>query len=66
LEVLELNTAHTLKKLWITKVPLKASIFGWWLLLAKLPTKAALFDKGIITSNFEKCCVFCSIEVEDI
>jgi hypothetical protein len=65
-EALESNTALALKKLWKTKVPSKASIFGWRLLLAKLPTKVALFDKGIITSNFEKCCVFCSTEAEDI
>jgi hypothetical protein len=66
LEALEPNTVHALKKLWITKVPSKASIFGWRLLLAKLPTKEALFEKGIITTNFERCCVFCSNEVEDI
>jgi hypothetical protein len=65
LEALEPNTVHALKKLWITKVPSKASILGWRLLLAKLP-KVALFDKGIITSNLEKRCVFCSNEVEDI
>jgi hypothetical protein len=66
LEALEPNTVHALKKLWITKVPSKASIFGWRLLLAKLPTKEALFEKGIITTNLERCCVFCSNEVEDI
>jgi hypothetical protein len=66
LEALEHNMVHALKKLWVTKVPSKASIFGWRLLLAKLPTKVALFDKGIITTNLEKCCVFCSGVEEDI
>jgi hypothetical protein len=66
LEPIEASKVYALKKLWKTKIPSKASIFGWRLLLGKLPTKAALFDKGIITNNFEKCCVFCSNEVEDI
>jgi hypothetical protein len=60
------NTALVLKKLWSTNIPSKGSVFGWRLVLEKLPTKEALFNKGIITSNFERCCVFCSIEEEDI
>jgi hypothetical protein len=56
----------TFKKLWLNNVPSKVSIFGWRLLLEKLPTKEALFKKGIITNNFERSCVFCVNEVEDI
>ncbi|KAK2430593.1 hypothetical protein QL285_028913 [Trifolium repens] len=50
--------AATFKKLWLNNVLTKISIFGWRLLLGKLPTKEALFKKGIITNNFERSCVF--------
>jgi hypothetical protein len=66
MDALDSNTTLALKKLWSTNVPSKASVFGWRMMLDKLPTKEALFNKGIITSNFERCCVFCSIEEEDI
>jgi hypothetical protein len=54
-----------LNKLWISNVPSKISIFGRRLLLDKLPTREALYSKGIITNNLERCCVFCFKEVED-
>jgi hypothetical protein len=53
------NTVFSLKKLWKNNVPSKVSIFGWRLLLEKLPTREALFNKGVITNHLEKCCVFC-------
>jgi hypothetical protein len=65
MDALDSDTTLALKKLWSTNMPSKASIFGWRMMLDKLPTKEALFSKGIITSHFERCCVFCSIEVED-
>jgi hypothetical protein len=55
-----------LKDLWKINVPSKVSIFGWRLLLEKLPTREALHTKGIITNSHERNCVFCSREVEDI
>jgi hypothetical protein len=58
LDAIDSNMARALKKLWSTNVPSKASVFGWRMVLEKLPTKEALFNKGIITSNFERClCV---------
>jgi hypothetical protein len=65
LEALHSNTTLALNKLWRTNVPSKVGVFGWRLMLDKLPTKDALFTKGIITSHFDRCCVFCSIDVED-
>jgi hypothetical protein len=64
-EAIESTTLKALKKLWNTNIPSKGAVFGWRLLLDKLPTKGALFNKGIITSNYERCCVFCSVEEED-
>jgi hypothetical protein len=65
MDALNSDTTLALKKLWSTNMPSKASIFGWRMMLDKLPTKEALFAKGIISNHFERCCVFCSIEVED-
>jgi hypothetical protein len=48
-----------LKKHWCTNDASKVSIFVWRLLIDKLPTREALFRKGIITNNLDTCCVFC-------
>jgi hypothetical protein len=53
------------KELWLNNVPSKVTIFGWRLLLDKLPTREALFRKGIITNDQERSCVFCLREVEE-
>jgi hypothetical protein len=54
------GTVQALKHLWLNNVPSKVSIFGWRLLLERLPTRDALFNKGVITNNLEKSCAFCS------
>ncbi|MCI05031.1 ribonuclease H protein, partial [Trifolium medium] len=59
-------TKAALKMLWLNNVPSKVSIFGWRLLLGKLPTREALYRKGIITNNIERSCLFCHKEEEDI
>ncbi|CAJ2634610.1 unnamed protein product [Trifolium pratense] len=59
-------TANALKLLWLNNVPSKVSIFGWRLLLGKLPTREALYNKGVITNNHERSCVFCFNVAEDI
>jgi hypothetical protein len=55
-----------LKKHWCTNDASKVSIFVWRLLIDKLPTREALFRKGIITNNLDTCCVFCLNLVEDV
>ncbi|XP_045798020.1 uncharacterized protein LOC123892259 [Trifolium pratense] len=42
---LDTNTMAALKRLWKNNVPSKVSVFGWRLLLEKLPTREALFCK---------------------
>jgi hypothetical protein len=64
--VVDANSTVIFKQLWWNNVPSKVSIFGWRLLLGKLLTREALYNKGIITNNLERCCVFCFKEVEDI
>jgi hypothetical protein len=43
----------------------KASIFGWRLLIEKLPTNEGLYKRLVITNIQERSCVFCHNEVED-
>ncbi|MCI01226.1 putative ribonuclease H protein, partial [Trifolium medium] len=51
---IDINTERELKKLWLNDVPSKVSIFGWRLLLEKLPTQEALYRKGIITNRHDR------------
>ncbi|CAJ2647994.1 unnamed protein product [Trifolium pratense] len=41
---------YALRKLWKNDVPSKVGVFGWRLLLEKLPTRAALASKAVIKS----------------
>jgi hypothetical protein len=59
------ETTQALKLSWLNNVPSKVSIFGWRLLINKIPTREALFNKGIITNNHERCCDLCFRENED-
>jgi hypothetical protein len=60
------STVSAFRILWKTNVPLKITIFGWRLLLEKLPTREALFAKSIITNNHDRNCVFCFNSEESI
>jgi hypothetical protein len=40
-------------------------VFEWRLLLEKLPTRATLASKGILSNSHDLKCIFCSQEVED-
>ncbi|KAK2444399.1 hypothetical protein QL285_015427 [Trifolium repens] len=46
-------------------IPSKVGVFGWRLLLEKLPTRAALASRGILSNIRDLPCVFCFKEVED-
>jgi hypothetical protein len=65
LEEPDLITVTALKRLWKNNIPSKVSIFGWRLLLDKLTTREALYRKGVVTNNLERCCVLCFRENED-
>ncbi|CAJ2673626.1 unnamed protein product [Trifolium pratense] len=54
-----------LHKLWKNNVPSKVGVFGWRLLLDKLPTRANLASKGILSSPHDLPCVFCFQVAED-
>jgi hypothetical protein len=54
-----------LRKLWKSDIPSKVKVFGWRLLLKKLPTRAALSRRGILDNQHDLRCVFCSLSIED-
>jgi hypothetical protein len=59
-EVLEATT-----KLWRNDVPSKIKVFGWRLLLERLPTRETLHYRGILNNPHDLPCVFCFRYTED-
>jgi hypothetical protein len=56
-----------LGRMWENNIPSKIRIFGWRLLLEKLPTRESLeslFSNGVITNALERCCVLYCNHVE--
>ncbi|KAK2419896.1 hypothetical protein QL285_030707 [Trifolium repens] len=53
-----LNVAEDL--IWHQQIPLKVSIFAWRLLRDRLPTKANLVARGIISLDAHSCVSSCS------
>jgi hypothetical protein len=49
---------------WLTAALLKVSLFVWWLLLNRIPTKANFLSRGIVTNNDCRCIGGCDM-VED-
>lgn len=54
------------RDLWNLKIPSKILIFGWRVLLNRLPTKDHLFKKRIISSASDILCVLCLDEEESL
>ncbi|XP_058786284.1 uncharacterized protein LOC131660936 [Vicia villosa] len=54
----------TLLAMWDIKAPSKVKIFAWRLILDRLPTKDQLKKRGILDTDRDCCCVFCSQEEE--
>ncbi|GAU35675.1 hypothetical protein TSUD_162470 [Trifolium subterraneum] len=65
LNPLDSDLLYALSKLWKNDIPSKVGVFGWRLLLDKLPTRAALVSKGILSNSNDVSCIFCSMDVED-
>ncbi|GAU37021.1 hypothetical protein TSUD_207270 [Trifolium subterraneum] len=63
--VLSPHLLVAIRKLWKNDLPSKVGIFGWRLLLEKLPTRAALAHRNILNTDDELLCVFCSRVRED-
>ncbi|CAJ2654228.1 unnamed protein product [Trifolium pratense] len=56
---------EAIQRLWKSDVPSKVNVFGWRLLLNRLPTRTALHHRGILTNHHELSCVFCFQQAED-
>jgi hypothetical protein len=59
------DVCASLKILWRNDLPSKVLVFGWRLLLDRLPTKGALNQRGILNNPHDLLCVFCLQHVED-
>jgi hypothetical protein len=65
-EVLESNLLDAIKKLWKTDIQSKVNVFGWRLLLNRLPTRAALNRRDILVNSHNNLlCVFCFLNVDN-
>jgi hypothetical protein len=63
--IVEPNVLGAIQKLWKNDVPSKVSVFGWRLLLQKLPMRAALNHRGVLINPHDLPCVFCFQVSED-
>ncbi|XP_058749365.1 uncharacterized protein LOC131622352 [Vicia villosa] len=65
-EPVDESSARALNLFWTTQIPSKLKVFGWRILLDRLPLKFQLARRGIIMNDQDKMCVFCGSEVEDL
>jgi hypothetical protein len=59
-EEIDVNVLAAIKKLSKIDIPSKVLVFGWRLLLARLPTHSALNHRGILLHPRDLSYVFCS------
>jgi hypothetical protein len=64
-EALDPGVLLAVKNLWKNDVPSKVAVFGWRLLLDRLPTRGALSHRGILNNPQDISCIFCSHHVEE-
>jgi hypothetical protein len=62
---LDNNVLVAINKLWKIDVPSKIHVFGWRLLLDRLPTRSALNHRGILLNSDGLPCIFYLSHVED-
>ncbi|GAU25336.1 hypothetical protein TSUD_375990 [Trifolium subterraneum] len=58
-EELNGNVLAAIKQLWKNEVPTKVSIFGWRIILDRLPTRMALNRRGILLNPIDLNCILC-------
>jgi hypothetical protein len=64
-EILYTNILNLLKDPWHNDALSKVHVFGWRLLLDRLPPKAALQHRGILIESQDLICMFCENAIED-
>jgi hypothetical protein len=65
IDPLDENVLLAINKLWGNDVSSKISIFGWRLLLQRLPTRRALNRRGILLNPLDLNCILCFGHIED-
>ncbi|CAI8590018.1 unnamed protein product [Vicia faba] len=65
-DVVESESKLALKMIWKTNIQSKLKVFGWRVVLNRLPTKDQLVKRGIIRDEHEEVCVFCDEKPEDL
>ncbi|XP_058726970.1 uncharacterized protein LOC131598375 [Vicia villosa] len=65
-DTVEANKTTALNLIWKSQIPSKLKVFGWRVLLDRLPSKIQLARRGIILNEQDKMCVFCGTELEDL
>ncbi|XP_058783541.1 uncharacterized protein LOC131658243 [Vicia villosa] len=62
---LEVDVISALNRMWKTKISSKILIFGWRLILNKIPTNMALVRRHILTNSNLLACSLYGVEEED-
>jgi hypothetical protein len=65
IDSLDPNLLTAVQQLWLNDIPSKVNVFGWRLLLQRLPTKDALNHRGILIDPIDLPCTFCFTTKED-
>lgn len=52
------NIKKALENLWKPNVPSKIHMFGWMLLLGRLPTRVNLENRSVLHGSLNTCCVY--------
>lgn len=68
MDVRELDTLalSAFALMWKTKIPSKVKIFGWRLIIDRLPARRNLVIRGVINNPHDKIYIFCFNTAEDI
>jgi hypothetical protein len=64
-EAIDADVLDAIKNLWRNDLPSKVLVFGWRLLLERLPTRGALHHRGILANPNDLLCIFCLHHIED-
>ncbi|XP_058733030.1 uncharacterized protein LOC131604618 [Vicia villosa] len=65
-DVITSDTQMALEMIWETNISSKLKVFGWRVILNRLPSKDQLVKRGIITTDEDKICALYSVDFEDL
>ncbi|XP_058762286.1 uncharacterized protein LOC131635664 [Vicia villosa] len=65
-DVLDTQSKLAFKRIWKTSIPSRLKVFGWRVVLNRIPTKDQLAKRGVIRDGQQQLCTFCQDKVEDL